>query len=817
MTKIMNMFLNFGCSNGLVLSSVMGTSSEGGLETFLNAVVATLSNILELVYNFIVQLIWLIMQFMLLLIDFVFVFVRQITGINVDFSDISSLEESDILFQFLLSDAVMDVVKGILVLAVVLVIVFAIISIIKNEYAAATTGANNAKGQILSSTLKSLFMMILVPVIVIGSVFLSNALLAALYNATSGGDDVSMGTQVFMASTYQANVFRDYADSGQRIPITYDFSEVNDRDNIGEWANGDTIAETEEAYLAFRNQSVWERGLSTYLMFANGFYETIDYIEEADAAAIAAGDDVGSAFHLSYDEGLFYKKYEYYQMAEAIDYAMKHGKELYFKTPHDIMKSWDGCSVSSKYLGLFSGYEDDLSFSIKYSNEENATIYHSKYTGSTQDEATGSVFLVCVRQTDSNNGKDYFVPVIAGYDFFSSYIDGNSVVVAKGLFDDGKYPTAIREVNNEVECYRDKVNAPYFADIFPKISYELPEGTTQHPASWILHEGLSFVTGVDVDEYIPYLYYNFDIFNLFGKSSRTIVSLDAGGFNLSYAFNDGNVGYTNFFSFTKTNIVILVFCTIILLSMLFKAVFGVTARIFDIVLLWISYPAVCATMSMDGGSRFKKWTETFVQKLLYVYSLVLGINIVLLLFPVIESVNVFSNSQISDLAARGMIPDWSGDFVNMLLRWLMIFVAFGSIETIVNVLSQILGFKIKNVYGREKGKIKRSGDSSVIGRGDEVLAGAKEFSGSAIKLISGKFIVDGIKEVGKDAAGLIPTGALWKNGAEAKRNWEAKKGVENEMKTFENDIRTGNVGNFGAQADKVNKSMKNYENVSKKK
>ena len=636
---------------GLIAGSM--SSSSGGLVTILETIASFYLGIVETIYTFFVQLVWLIMQFLLLVIDFIFVFVRHITGINVDFSDIGSLEESDILFQFMFSDAVMDVLKAIIVMAIVMIILFAIIGILKNEYLAATTNANNSKKQIMVSALKSVFMIILIPVIMIGSVFLSNAVLSALYNVTSGGNNISMGTEVFLSSTYQANVYRDYATSGKRIPITYDFSEDKVEDNIGSWADGDTIAETEEAYLAFRNQSVWQRGLSTYSVFLNGLFEDMDYIEEADKQAIAGGEPDGSAFHLSYDAGIFYKRDEYYQMGEAIDHAMRYGKELFFKTPQEITESWSGCLVDQKYRSLFTNNSDSISFSIKYTKDARATVYNAMDNGTIQDEAKGSVFLVCVRATDGEN--DYFAPLLANTDFYSSITEGENVVIAKGVFDEGKYPTAIRSTAGVVECYRDKVNAPYFADLFPKISYELPEGVTQNPVSKILKNGLSYIAGVDdIDKYIPYVYYNFDLWNLFGKTNRTVSSIDDGGFVLNYAFNDDDVRYDHFFSFTKTNIIVLVFCGIIIFGMLIKSVFGVTARVFDLVLLWIAYPAVCATMSIDGGGRFKGWTKTFTSKLFSVYSLVLGINLVLLLFPIIERIEIFSAADIQQYIADGL-------------------------------------------------------------------------------------------------------------------------------------------------------------------
>ena len=213
--------------------------------------------------------------------------------------------------------------------------------------------------------------------------------------------------------------------------------------------------------------------------------------------------------------------------------------------------------------------------------------------------------------------------------------------------------------------------------------------------------------------------------------------------------------------------------------------------------------------------------------MLGVYGFIIGINIALILFPIIESIEVFSSVQIADLAQRGFLPNWSGHFVNLLLRWFMIFVAFGSIETITNVISVILGFKINdknNVYGerdKKKGKIKRSGEASVIERGDEVIKGSKEFIASATSLISGKFLVDGAENVVSSAASLIPGNAMVHA---AQSHLEFKRGqnaISDQQGELENAMRNGVQANYKSGATPAEKAAEdarvagiNTQNVS---
>ena len=764
----------FNISSGMLADAIV--SPKSGFVTFFETIGNIFLESILIVYELLVKLVYLVAQFMMIAIDFVFVFIRQLTGINTDFSDIENLEESDIIFKFLFSEPVTDALKGILAIAIVLIILFSIIAILRTEYAAATLNANNAKGKILSGALKSLMLIILVPVLVIGSIFLSNAVLASLYNATSGGNETSMATQVFMASTYQANQYRKYATQDLKIPITYNWSEVKEDENISDWATDGSIAEMEEAYAAFRNSSVWNRGWTTYLMFTNNTFVSYDDIEEADR--IAAQYGTVSNYHDSFDEGLFNKKVEYYQMAEVVDYAMRNHETLYFKTPQDIYSSWTGVPVDIEYTNLFYRTANGIGFNIKYSSETQRTEYNSVNNSGTQDEADGSVFLVCKRQEEVVYGytRSYYVPLLAGIDMQSSYTDGTNVIVARGLFDDGGYPTAIREENNQIICYRDKLNVPYIADFLPKISYELPEGTTQSIGSFLIKEGIHAITGVDPDDYIPYVYFNFDVFNLFSKTNQTVATLDGGSFYINYTFSCDDVVYTNFYDYRETNIVILVFCASLLIGMLFKAAFGAATRLFSVVLLFVSYPAVCATMPLDNGGRFKKWVGEFTNELLSVYGVVIGLNIVLLLHPIIDSLNIFTPMDFELAYANGIIPEsWSAEFVNFLLETVFLFVSFTLFQTAIKVISSVLGV-----------------GTDVIARGDDAIGGAKKIIKKSKDVVTGKVVVDAAKGAVDTAKGFIPGSAIVHDLAESNKFYkETIKPLKDTAKELSKSVNSG--------------------------
>ena len=752
---------------------------------------------------------------MMLFIDFIFVFIRQIVGIDADFKNIAGLENSDIVFKFLLSDSVISVLKGILVISIVLIILFAAFAIVKNEYLAATTGSPNSKKSVLVSTLKSLFMIVLIPILFIGGIFLSNGLLKTLDNVTSGGNDFSFGNRIFIASTYQANAYRRYALNNKQIPITYNFSAV-DEDGFFDHATEGTVKELEEAFEAFTNKSGWDRGLTTYLMFLNETYLDLNYVELADKTAFDAGNDNGSGYHAAYDRGLFTKQYEYFNMAEVIDWAVKNNETIYFKTPQDVLESWNGSPGQSEIAKYFAAGSDTekgsyYQFHIQYANEENPTIYKSyKSNTGVQDESTGSVFIVCTRNEDNR-----YVPLVDGLNFSTSYSLGQNLIIARGLFDEGGYPTAIREEGNEVKFYRDKLNVPFIVDLLPKISYEKPEGGTTDVLGWI-SGGFKAITGFDIHEFIPYVYFNFDILNLFNKSYRTVTSFDDGGFKVNYMFNSSGTSFYNFYSYRDTNIIILVFVSSFILGILFKVVFGALARVFDLVLLFITYPVVCASMPLDNGSRFAKWFETVINTILSIYGVVIGINLVMLLHPITDSIEIFTGADFEKLHASQVIPtDWTAGFVNYLIQFMFLLGALAMFRSAIGIIGNLLNKDVDqgSELVDEKGKRMKKSEYSTLTRGEDTIQTASTLLKQTSNIITGKAVMDLGKNVVNTAVGFVPGSAMI--GAVFGKDARNNRKMNSEMANSRNDLaavaRSGDLSRTEAQTQRVNDITEKYK------
>ncbi len=156
------------------------------------------------------------------LIDFMQFLVQKLAGIevymNMEKFDVESLKQSDIVFRFLFSDAVSKVLKSVMVVFIVLLIVFTIFAIIKNEYTAAAngTGENLDHRKSWYAAFKAIITVILVPVLLITGIMGSNAILASIARAYNVSGNLTLGGQIFVASAYDASLYRNYAKNGVR-------------------------------------------------------------------------------------------------------------------------------------------------------------------------------------------------------------------------------------------------------------------------------------------------------------------------------------------------------------------------------------------------------------------------------------------------------------------------------------------------------------------------------------------------------------------------------------------------------------------------
>ena len=171
------------------------------------------------------KLLYVIVRWILNIVDFLQFFIKHLLG--VDYWEkgnvkLETLGDSDIIFKFLYNETVQRVFRYMLGLFVVLLILFAIIAIIKSQYAVASEAdkANNDVMTIVKRCMKAIFLVIIVPVMLVMGLLASNAVLAGLINTFNVNNRLTLGGQVFSASAYDANRYRKYVENGVRYSVS---------------------------------------------------------------------------------------------------------------------------------------------------------------------------------------------------------------------------------------------------------------------------------------------------------------------------------------------------------------------------------------------------------------------------------------------------------------------------------------------------------------------------------------------------------------------------------------------------------------------
>lgn len=156
--------------------------------------------------NWIFELLYSLQKTICYVIDFVREIFYKLAGIetvNIDG------KQTDLLSHFILSDTVKNIFFAIFLIAIVLLVVFVLIAIIRSEYA---YGENKkSKGQILGKAFQSFAIFLMVPFILIAGIALTNTVMSAInlsmnpYFATTGGA-TSIGGQILVTSGQYAYI-----------------------------------------------------------------------------------------------------------------------------------------------------------------------------------------------------------------------------------------------------------------------------------------------------------------------------------------------------------------------------------------------------------------------------------------------------------------------------------------------------------------------------------------------------------------------------------------------------------------------------------
>lgn len=344
------------------LSLIFTGQANGGLSVFswlADHVVSTqdkvsgldiLGTVFTWIGSFLYKILYAIVSFLLSIIDFIQLVIYKIMGIGTAMGDeYVVFDDTNPLIKMLTNEYVIDAFIGLLIFAVVVIIVYTIFAIIMSEYKAASSNGENSKGRILGRTLRSFLTLTLFPVILVGGIIIVNALLAGFNNVfyADGASPAGFGTTIFVTSSYEANRYRMYGQSGVRVPILVDFDDPYHK----------VSAYTEdELYLIYSNFE--DSGKEIYSDFV---YEKFDKFNET---LVYDNNTLYNASSYAGFEKFLCTPEQYLVMADFIEYAFQNNLQFYIKSIKDADIDW-------KYVNQTIFDKENSKLTITYKDASN--------------------------------------------------------------------------------------------------------------------------------------------------------------------------------------------------------------------------------------------------------------------------------------------------------------------------------------------------------------------------------------------------------------------------------------------------------------
>ena len=343
------------------------------------------------ILRWVVQLFYFIAKWLMYMIDVIYFYLLQLVGITTD-TTIFDSSRTDPTFKLLIDnkEEVTRIIKNFLAIAIVLIIVTAIIALIKQQSQAFKNAKSkkNPTSDVMKSMLKSVFLLIMTPLIAILGIMASSVLLQGLYRATNLSDAKSLSGRIFNASATMANKYKAYADNGVRIPIKYHFSN-EDTKNEATYYAVQMLGNKSFPSLAYFNENE---------SFSGDFIDPVlggDKIEKKDGYGNAVETWVNETYYAYFDRSEDYNanyfgdrqkimtthKNEYYAMSDVIGYALDTMAPLYFVTIQELLESAvnadDANNTNLKSLAD--------SYKVRLLDGEGRVLYEGSYSSMASD------------------------------------------------------------------------------------------------------------------------------------------------------------------------------------------------------------------------------------------------------------------------------------------------------------------------------------------------------------------------------------------------------------------------------------------------
>lgn len=115
-------------------------------------------------------------------------------------------------------------------------------------------------------------------------------------------------------------------------------------------------------------------------------------------------------------------------------------------------------------------------------------------------------------------------------------------------------------------------------------------------------------------------------------------------------FITGQLDYNNigivqrYYKLSDVNFFVGILGSLIILVMFCISALTLIQRIFDVLFLYITSPAIISTMPLDDGQKYRRWLQLLVAKLICGYAVILSMNLFFMVIPLINRMAFFHHS-----------------------------------------------------------------------------------------------------------------------------------------------------------------------------
>lgn len=166
-------------------------------------------------------------------------------------------------------------------------------------------------------------------------------------------------------------------------------------------------------------------------------------------------------------------------------------------------------------------------------------------------------------------------------------------------------------------------------------------------------------------------------------------------------FNIGLVWY--YYNLWNYNFIVGFGSVIVCVSIFLNIIMGLMSRLFMAIVLFLVMPPLAGLAPLDEGKAFGGWREAFMKQVLMAYGAVVGMNLVLLILPYVNEIDMFGIA-----------------IVDSLVQTLFIIVGLITIKAVISTLSQLIGAADANKTGDDMSKEVKS----TIGKATAMTIGA---------------------------------------------------------------------------------------------